>query len=747
MQIRKMRLSRFVCVLLSTSIIISLLSACGNDYVTQSAYRKVNDSILETKVIATNTDYKLCWDKDAKAVVLKNSEDDIIMSDILYKNFLEGSSSANGNSAISITVFNTKTLKTETLRSYSLFNDDGNMICKEIENGIRVSYFFNNYKIAIPVDYVLREDSVEVTVDSSKIIEEGTNYRLVSISLVPFMCSTANNAKNSYIFVPSGCGALMYSTETVDGVKQYSGEVYGVDAARQLVDSYTDGTAIRMPVFGASGGNKAIFAIIEDGAGAAHIDAQSGNDALGYSNAYATFYVRGYDVFSNDSYALKGKGDYSTRFSDNISGRTFKIGFYPLFGEDASYNGMARRYRQYLVDNDLFYKSDSNSVPYSVTILGGTSIMKSFFGLPYKKVVPLTTFSHAKAIIEELKQNVGIIPTVRMQGYGDNGIRPGTVAGGNNYLSVYGDKSNVKDLNLLFENEKANLFFDSEIVYFSNSGFGFSKNSDTAKTAILKRIVQYPLSPTRLTDSNNGFNVLSRVRLGDAVQKVIDKTKSYDGSGISLSTLGSVAYSDYESLEYDNKNKIESDVTELLNKVKNNGYKVAVAAANSYAACASDDLFDIVTNNGNNLNLDVSIPFYQMVFHSFKPMYSEAVNLSEDIDRAVTEAIAFGMGIGFTLTAEYVSESIDLDEYRLYGTVYDDNRDYFSKYLIDNEYINVYTQIADSVFEEYLLLGNGVSVSTYANGLKIYTNHTAEKANCPAGAIEAYSYIVEGMDR
>ena len=78
MQIKRVQLSKIVSILLSTSIIISLLSACGNGYVTQSAYRKVNDSILETNVIATNTNYKLCWDNNAKAAVLKNLEDDFI---------------------------------------------------------------------------------------------------------------------------------------------------------------------------------------------------------------------------------------------------------------------------------------------------------------------------------------------------------------------------------------------------------------------------------------------------------------------------------------------------------------------------------------------------------------------------------------------------------------------------------------------------------------------------------------------
>ena len=115
MRIIKMHLLRFVGVLLSAAMLFSIITGCGNNEDGQTSYVSVKNSILETQVLATNSNYELRWEKDAKAVVLSSAIDGTYWSDILYDSFLFGSSSANGNSPIVITVFNTQNLKTNTV--------------------------------------------------------------------------------------------------------------------------------------------------------------------------------------------------------------------------------------------------------------------------------------------------------------------------------------------------------------------------------------------------------------------------------------------------------------------------------------------------------------------------------------------------------------------------------------------------------------------------------------------------------
>lgn len=729
----KKHLLRALAFVLTLCSIAVMFTGCG-ETANVNAYRSVNGVIPESQVLASNSNYELSWDEDGTAVVLKSVKDGKYWSDILYESFLAGSYTASGNSPISVTVANTKTLDWNTETSSALLDAGGNVVCKKIDKGIRVTYFFEKYEIAIPVDYTLRDNCLNITVDASKILENGDEYKLVSISLAPYMCSVKNDAENGYLLVPSGSGALMYSKETPEGAREFESEMYGDDGARQIPSRAVDYEATRLPVFGAAGGGSGIFGIIEKGAGAAFIKAKAGYDKLGYSNIYADFYVRGYDTFSYE-YHGKPQGTRK-RVNENISQQKISVSFYPLSGEEANYNGMAKKYREYLIESGSLKKTEISSSAYGLTILGGTSVTKSILGIPKDDTVALTTFAQANTIISELKTNSGVTPDVLMSGYGDKGMNSGTIAGGKKYLSVYGSK---KDLtNLIEENNGNNFFIDSDIVTYAKSGSGYSLSGDVAKTAIKYKAEHFHITPTRVMDKKEAYYIISRENLPKVLKLALKKAEKYGNKGIALSTLGSIAYSDYNSDEYISKNGIEKDVWAIINNAQKDGYKVAVSDANSYAACAADVLFDISTTSAKYSTLDEEVPFYQLVFHSYKPMYTDAINLDENIDLAVARAAAYGMGLGYTLSYNYQDESDDLDEYALYGTLYDDNAELICNSV--KSYNKIYTATKDAELASYSLLENGVSETKYSNGVTVYTNLTNSKVDTPVGSLEPYAF-------
>ncbi len=71
----------------------------------------------------------------------------------------------------------------------------------------------------------------------------------------------------------------MYSKENAEGVRKYTGEVYGSDLSRQTPTDFNDEEKITMPVFGTYGDSKGSFAIIKSGAESCEISAQTGNVA------------------------------------------------------------------------------------------------------------------------------------------------------------------------------------------------------------------------------------------------------------------------------------------------------------------------------------------------------------------------------------------------------------------------------------------------------------------------------------
>lgn len=715
------------------------LVGCSGDEITNGKYRSVAENILDTQILTQNGDYELKWDFDGRAVVFKNCINGKYWSDILYDSFKEGSTSANGNSPISITVANTQTLRWDTVTSYSQMDGNGNIACKKIKDGIRVTYFFENYKIAVPVDYTLGENKLSISIDSSKILEDGDQYKLISISVAPYFCSVKNEAKNGSLFVPSGSGAIMYAAADSAGTREYSGEVYGKDGARRNPVNLTNDESIKLPVFGAIEENFALMGIIEENAGACEIKAMAGNARLGYSNIYPVFYVRGYDEFA---YVFHGKYQGITkRANNNISGQRFMVSYYPLYGEDAGYNNMAERYREYLISKGEIKDINTNNSPYAVTVLGGTNVTKSFLGIPYNKLVALTTFSQASDMLKAIKNEIGIQPVVRMLGYGDRGIQNGRIAGGSGYQSVYGSKNELE--NLISSGGENNIFFDYDIVNISKSSLGFSLNFNVSKSAILYKSEHFPVSPLRVNDKKNRYYFVARNKLSYAADYALKKADKYGIDSVSFSSLGNNAFSDYNNAEYINKKGIENDVKKILNNADKKTKNIAVANANVYAAAAADLLFDTSSNSGGYNSLDLEIPFYQMVFHSYKPMYSYAINLTDNSELATARAIAFGMGLGYTLTYGYVDNSDDLDEFKLYGTAYCDNLASMKKVIAEYGYGEIYSSLADSEIVSYKMLDNGISETIFSNGKILYVNQTEETLTDVGSEMPPYSFRVK----
>ena len=714
-------------------------SGCKKNTPTTQPYRDVKGGVFESQLVASNSEYELYWENDPGTVLLKSLKTGKVWSDILYDSYQDGSESVNGNSPMSITVADIYSLKWDTIPSYSEMQETGYRLCKKIKNGMRITYFFPKYKIAVPVEYVLNQDGITVSVDTSQILETVDNYMLVSVSLASFMCS-AENDKQNYLFVPSGCGALMYTNAHAEGTRNYSAEVYGTDAARQEPEEFTDDESIRLPVFGAKEADTAMFGIITSGAGSALIEAKAGNDKLGYSNVWPTFFVRGYDSFRFSSH---GTGEtIATRMTDNIYNQVVSVRYYPLYEDKADYNGMAEKYREYLLDHHMLSKAKIAESPYSFSFYGGSMVTESAMGVPVDNLKSLTTFSQANDIVKDAAAKIGIAPTTRLLYYGDKGILPGTVAGGSGIPKLYGTGNELSKLKDLCADKGAALYFDFDLLQFSKSGNGFSANYDVAKTAIQRNVTRYNLSPIRLQLKDSFYYILAGDKLESALSKAMSKAKKYDMDNICFSSLGYVGYSDYSFEKYHLKSGIANFAQKAFEEVKENGNLVATSAANAYATCV-DTIFDSSLENGNYNAFDETIPFYQMVFHSYKTLYSKPVNIADNPDLMIARAASSGIGLGYDLTATYIDASNDLITNKLYGTLYDGVSQEMEDVLTKKGFFDLYKKVANAKLIQYELLGKGLTRSVFENGTVVYTNQSSSVADSPVGQINAYGFVME----
>lgn len=727
--------TRIIGIVTAASIVLSFLTACGGENKNQTVpYDSEAADSTPSAVAAANSDYELLWENEAKCVMLKSVATGKIWSAIPYEYYLSSGSSANVNSTLNITVSNSQTLKWDTVNGYSEAFLDGRITCSKIEDGLKVTYYFDKFKISVPVAYRLRSDSLEISIDPSE-ISEGEEYLLVSVAPTPFLCASANSDTDSYLFVPTGSGALMYTDVRADGDRLYQGELYGEDGSRLLTSPEAAEEPIRLPVYGVRDKDNALLGIIESGAEAAVLNAAAGNDRTGYSNIYSSFYLRSYDKVASGIQSLNYED--IIKVSEKMSAEPIKIGYYPLTGKAASYTGMANRYKTYLTDNGLLNKAAVSESRYGVNIIGGTLKSSTVLGMPGEVLDVMTTFSQAKEIIAKLTEISDMKPEIMLTGFGNNGINPGKIAGGYNFSSDFGNKKQYKELQDYCSNNKLNIYTDFDIIRYSSSSIGFNYIFDAAKSPSLQAVEKSPVQvPLGTYDDRTEYRLVKRSKLQKAVDKLISEADGLSLSGVGLSSLSSIAYSDYSEVKYYSKGNMSNDVSLYIGQLRDAKHKVGVSEANAYAAAAGDAIFNAPANNGGYNVFDACIPFYEMVFSGSKPIYGSAVNTAADFRKQIMLSMIGGAGLSFTLAYDFEAADLEFQSEKLYAAEFNGNVTFIKETL--EKYAHFYSATAGSGISDYEISKSGISKTVFDNGVILYANHNPRETESQIGKLEAY---------
>ncbi|MBO4733736.1 MAG: hypothetical protein J5662_04575 [Clostridia bacterium] len=728
-----MTVKKLFCLFLCFAVLLACVSGCKQGK--KPSYNKKAEILsVESGVVASNGKLELSFDDALKCILLTNKETGKVWSNMPYESYLQGTSF----STLDITVQNMQDYQREQLGSEDLA-EKGRISCEKIDNGIRLTYYYDNVKISVPVEYVLRDDSLLMSVDSSKIVEGDSTYKIYCASPSPKFCSVLQTEKDAYIFVPYGSGALVNTGALPDGKRKLetTGQNEAALSTRKPVDPEESGG---LQVFGIKDKDNALMCIPEDCAGATGIHFIAGDRQSEYSSIYPVFYFIDYDDV-NGRAANSGE----VRQISERTGSLISAGYYPLSGENSDYNGMAKRYKEYLSDNGYIKKNSDKKdflSPYAVTLLGGVKTTSSILGIPVSTLKPMTTFSSALRIISELSGSVGIKPVVRLQGYGESGINVGEVAGGYGFGSKLGGNSDRLELEEYCKNKSIPLYTQFEMVKYAESGSGFSYTFDSAKTATLHSAEQSSVNlPLRDSNSNVTYRLLSRGKLSAAVDKLISLAKKKNVSGISLSTLGQISYSDYKyGTKYSVTSLMESDTKEYVERISKAGHSVAGSSATYFAAGLMDTVFDSPLDTSGKYQIETDIPFYQMVFSGVTPLYSAPINLDSNPERKIMLAAATGTGLDFSLVYEYDKTFMENNVYGLYACVYGRNKDYIKETV--SKYSAVYGAVAGCSIERYDIIDENISKTTFQNGKVVYANHSSSPAQSPVGVLEGYGFKI-----
>lgn len=720
---------------------VLLLAGCGESVTLKYELPKTF-SKGENGVVDENENYVLIWDDGAKCALLKNKQTGYIWSTTPYDFYMTGETNYSMSSPVVIEYYDPSDNSLQLEKALDAIEQE--TVSTEIKDKkIYNTFYFENSEITVKLAYYLDNDSLKVSLNSDDLFESGKN-KLINVSVTPFLCSVANSeSTESYLFVPAGSGALMYVDENLaEESRDYKGEVYGNDPARTQLDNPADEEDVRLPCFGATNGENAIFGIVESEEGAATICASAGTSGRGYSNAYITFNVRGYNNIEWDRGEIKGvevANDVLLLDDTWPSGREFTVGYYPLSGENADYNGMAECYREYLKKNNLLVKSETEQKNYQITLIGGAKTKDFFLGIPYDKFLTVTDFKQSKEILNDLTEMNESNPAVVLKGYGEYGIDVSKIGGGYKFASALGSQKDQIELEDYCRDNNIPIYTDFDLIKFNDSGNGFNTFFDSARTANAETVLYYPKKKNIRTDDTSvrSIKYLSR----NAVLKAVDKLISFTDSkisGVSLSSFGETAYSDYKDEEFMLKSKYNEQSAKVMNTVKNAGHGVFLSAANAYVAGICDGITNTPIQNGGYNVLDEQIPFYQLVYSGSIPLYGTPLNLALNSQKSLLKMVESGVSPSFKIGYLIDSVLTSNADSEFYGISYKENKNLIKTTLETTS--DYFESINGSGIKEHRIMSEDVTKTVFENGVTVYVNHSFEDITVDGIELKALSF-------
>lgn len=590
-----------------------------------------------------------------------------------------------------------------------------------LPNGFSSRINLTTMQVRFTLTVQLLGNELLVSIPSESFQEQGTN-KIQSIQLYPFLGAVHEGDIPGYMFIPDGSGALMRFSNVVGQYGEpFSRQIYGQDIA---INSPTSETAppqrVTVPVFGVvhGVGHNGFLAIVEHGAYNANIVAYPSGVSTNLNWVSAQFILR-YPYFQPTS---QNMGGFNTFQKQRVL-QDMQIRYVFLSGKEASYVGMAKAYRQYLVARGELHDNipKRSNVPLRLDILGAE--MRP--GLLWNGEVIMTTFAQTGKMVDDLLRSGIHNPEVVYKGWSAGGLTgtnprifPVSAAlGGATGLRALAQNFDVRHIPLyLYEN-----FTDG----FRNTST-FQSQTDAVRNItdqLVKRQAVLPLPGLQsdIFSSLFSFYISPSVAVRMAQVDAL-KLKELGITGVAVDRTGYKLYSDFSKLETSTRQHSALDygtMAKYLNRVV--GHTVFYMP-NAYLLKYSQQIFDIPMSSSQYMYETDSVPFLQIVLHGYKDYFAPLSNFDANPRQELLRMIDYGAYPSFYLTQQASWELKDTPSRNIYTSRYADwKTEIVSEYHQVNQALKLVQNA--TLVNRTLINRGGVVADAYSNGVTILVNY------------------------
>ena len=519
------------------------------------------------------------------------------------------------------------------------------------------------FKVAL--EYTLEENGVSVRLPANGIRFDESAFRLENISILPYM-GAGSIDKDGYIFYPDGSGALISFDLLRDNQQggPRAADIYDEDFGKsQLSSGHRHYEKARYPVFGlvetttdeATGAQntRGFVAIVESGEAMSSVVALSKKvNSHNYAITHIKTNPRPYDDVK-----ISGSSAWQVVSEKKYAG-DYKIRYVMLSEDEANYVGMAKAYREYLVDKGVLTRIKESEVeknlPLYIESFGSIETTKRFLSIPYSTNVALTSFENITTMYKELKEkgvsNVDFILT----GFSEGGLTNSTIPYDIDWDSSVEEEMEFEEL---LEDAKKNgygVYPDFDFSFSGNDEMfdGLSLDDHAVKTIDGRYASKREYSATRQTQINYYEMAISASAFAHFYESFTEEYSELNPQGISVSALGTYLYSDFDEDEPYNREDSKQFTVEAFKYFKEtkNYSKVLTSTGNAYSWKYVDVITDISTISSSYKYASATVPFLGIVLHGYIETATTPINLEGDIDYALLRAIENGAALKFILS-------------------------------------------------------------------------------------------------
>lgn len=586
---------------------------------------------------------------------------------------------------------------------------------RRTDDGVLVWYTFQEERYAIPVEYLLTEDGFYVRVRTEQIVEQGTE-KLYELSLLPYFAAQGSQ-DDGYLLLPDGSGALIYFSSEKQNYASYSGKLFGDNYL--TVDDYSGNRQENclLPIYGIQTKTGSVLAIAESGAAYATVNAYVDGQLSGYNTAYFSFAVR------NRQTSLIGNPSafHSTTVNvfeeGNIAVGDISVRYILL--DSTTENGigqMAHAMRQYLLQKTDGAVSSNSNTSFVISTIGGYEKATSVLGFRMNTVCPVTTFEEAASMVKGLQKKGMSNFSLLYDGY-DKMALAGKLSDRISISSVVGNTKQIQTLSSLLG--EGRLYLTASAVNFhKNSTLVQAKKNATRdiglKQCALKNYQRNTFHPDTDTEDTYLANVHTATQM--LLGKASSLSQADDRVGLAVTDYASMLYEDYSV----NGSRRAYGAQTVQNTLQTIAAPIAAENANLYAALYSDVLFNIPSYSSGYDILDVSVPFYQMVFSGIKQTVSRPINTYGNPEEAFLQCLRCGMLPHYELV-EATSSEMKENNLESYYAASTEN---WTKDILEHykRFVPVYDKTSGQTIQNIRFVDDGVTATVYENGVTVWVN-------------------------